>query len=204
MKVSHLNSTNLQFQQYWQDMLQGKENGLYQLFQQVYDQFYRFGMLSSQDSQLVKSSISSVFLELWTRRDSLPDVENVQGYLFICFKRELYRSIRKEDIQGQKLYEFNPILLTESSYEEALIGHELDAMRKERIKTALNTLSARQRQFIQQRFFEELTYEEIAEQSNTSVRTVYNTIHSAIGRLRSELADWELIFLLFIGLQGKF
>ncbi len=203
MKGSYLDSTQQQLKQFWQDMLLGKENGLYQLFQVVYDQFYRFGMLAVPDSQLVKSSISSVFLALWTKRDSLPEVDNVQGYLFICFKRELFRSIQKENSKNPTVGELSPGLLTESSYEDALIGHELDNLRKTRIKVALNTLSARQRQFIQQRFFEELSYEEIAEQSNTTVRTVYNTIHSAIARLRTELSDWEL-FLLFLIVVEKF
>lgn len=183
-------------QHYWQELRQDKENGLYQLYQAAYDGFYRYGMLSVSDPHLVKSAINSTFTDLWIKRQQLPEVDQVKAYLFICFKRQLFQLIRKESADLDRKDTLPQVLLTEASFEEALVGHELDALRKARIRKALAVLSARQRQFIQQRFFEDLSYEEIAELSTTSVRTVYNTIHSAINRLRQELGDTEWILLL--------
>ncbi|WP_290707933.1 sigma-70 family RNA polymerase sigma factor [Flavihumibacter sp. CACIAM 22H1] len=205
MKNELLNTPSPDYQQCWIDFRSDQETGLYTLYNHEYDRLYRYGMLSSQDPHLVKSAINSTFLDLWVRRAQLPEVENVKGYLFICFKRQLFQTLRKEQGRPLQLQDGSPVLLSEASFEDALIGHELDERRKIRIKKALACLSERQRQFIQQRFFEDMNYEEIAEQSNTSVRTVYNTIHAAINRLRAELGDADLlVILLLAGLPIKF
>ncbi len=187
------NQTTASYLQHWQAFRLHNEQSLYWLYHAEYDRFYRYGLLSAQDPHLVKSAINAVFIDLWTRRQSLPDVENVRGYLFICFKRRLFHALRAEKDNAVSLPENWPQHLAESSYEDALIGHELDARRKEQIRRALDTLTERQRSCIRMRFFEELSYEEIAEQTNTTVRTVYNTIHNAINRLRQELGDLPLL-----------
>ncbi|MCG7856659.1 sigma-70 family RNA polymerase sigma factor [Flavihumibacter sediminis] len=184
------------FQHHWNAFRQHQEAGLYQLYHLTYDSFYRYGMLSSADPHIVKTAINATFIDIWSKRSNLPEVENVKGYLFICFKRQLFQAIQKETEYYNREAQQPPTLLTESSFEEAMINHELDTLRKARIRTAMASLSTRQKQFIQQRFFEDLSYEEIAEQSNTSVRTVYNTIHSAINRLRTELGETEILLLL--------
>ncbi|GAO44201.1 RNA polymerase sigma factor [Flavihumibacter petaseus] len=195
--------TTASYQQHWQAFRMHNEQSLYWLYHAEYDRFYRFGLLSSPDAHLVKSAINTVFIDLWGRRTTLPEVENVRGYLFICFKRQLFHAIRREKDLTVELPANPPVILTESSYEDALIGHELDNIRREQIRKALDNLTERQRMFIRMRFFEELEYEDIAEQSNTSVRTVYNTIHNAISRLREELGDVPFV-LAWLTILKKF
>lgn len=177
---------------------QNDEQSLYWLYHAEFDRLYRFGLLSTQDPSLVKSAINAVFVDCWVRRPQLPEVDNVPGYLFVCFKRQLFHSLRAETNKAVTLPGDWPQHLAETYYEEAVVGHEPDDHRKALIRKALEALTPRQRDFIRLRFFEELDYEEIAEQSNTSVRTVYNTIHSALNRLRLQLGDimWLLACLL--------
>jgi RNA polymerase sigma-70 factor (ECF subfamily) len=183
-----------EYQNCWQAVRNNEENGLYRLYHAEYDRFYRYGMLSAKDPVLVKSAINTTFVNLWAKRHSLPEVENIRGYLFIWYKRQLFHELR-QSAAAQKGLAHDPenALLTESSYEDALVNHELDEMRKAHIRKAMSSLTERQRTFIQLRFFEELSFEEIAEQTNTSVRTVYNTLHTAINRLRVELGDAPLL-----------
>ncbi|MOA34946.1 RNA polymerase sigma factor SigV [compost metagenome] len=74
-----------------------------------------------------------------------------------------------------------------SSYEQLLIDREQDSERKQRMEAAINKLTARQKELIRLRFFEQLSYEEIAERTSISVRTIYNTIHTAINLMRQEV-----------------
>lgn len=184
-----------EYQDCWQAVRHNNENGLYRLYHAEYDRFYRFGILSAKDPVLVKSAINSTFVNLWAKRQTLPDVENVRGYLFIWFKRQLFQDIRQQATSNNRISSTEPsaTLLTESSYEDALVSHELDELRRALIRKAMSCLTERQRSFIRLRFFEELSFEEIAEHSNTSIRTVYNTIHTAINRLRQELGDTPLL-----------
>jgi len=182
----------------WASVRNNNEQALYQLYHQQYDGLYRYGIRVCRDTELVKDAINSLFAEIWQKRNTLPELDNVKGYVFIWFKRKLFKQL-KEQKAGSFINE--SILLNqepeERSYEEILIGIENNELLKEKIRRALDSLTARQKELIQLRFFEDLSFEEIAEKTNTSIRTIYNTIHAAINRLKTELRD-TAISLLFI------
>jgi len=74
-----------------------------------------------------------------------------------------------------------------------LIAFQETEEKKEKISRALNNLTKKQIEVIRLKFFENLTYSEIADKTSLSVRTVYNTIYMAIQQLRedSSLAENE-------------
>ena len=53
------------------------------------------------------------------------------------------------------------------------------------LKNAIAALPVRQRKLLQLRFYEHLAFEAIAESTSLSVRTIYNKLHEAIKKLRS-------------------
>ena len=52
---------------------------------------------------------------------------------------------------------------------------------------AINKLPARLRQLLLMKYYENLSYEEIADRTGLSLRTIYNKNHEAITRLRQDL-----------------
>jgi RNA polymerase sigma-70 factor (ECF subfamily) len=57
------------------------------------------------------------------------------------------------------------------------------------LKEALEKLSFRQKQLVNLKFFEGYSYEKIAETTQMSVKTAYNTLYDALKILREELKD---------------
>jgi RNA polymerase sigma-70 factor (ECF subfamily) len=172
----------------WNEIRYNNERALYQLYMHSYDHLFGYGIRSIQDTARVMECINEVFIEVWTKRDRLPAVEKVQGYLFIMFKRKLSRTInQKQLVFSIPDEDFIALSHNDCSYEDLLIAYQTEEETKNRVRQAVDKLSPRQKELIRLRYYEGLSLEEISEKLNISLRTIYNTIHSAITLLRKEL-----------------
>ena len=82
--------------------------------------------------------------------------------------------------------------LAEQSYEDYLVGQVCNEELAHVLKIAIAALPVRQRKLLQLRFYEQLGFEEIAERTSLSVRTIYNKLHEAIKKLRSNSSIQKL------------
>ncbi|MNL23244.1 RNA polymerase sigma factor SigV [compost metagenome] len=77
----------------------------------------------------------------------------------------------------------------EMSYEEFIVKVQTDELVRHKLKNALQKLTYRQKQLVHLKFFDGLSYEQIAEQTQQTIKTAYNTIYDALKILRKELKD---------------
>lgn len=172
----------------WDEIRYGNERALYQLYISSFDSLLRYGLHAFGDRIKAMDCINEVFTEIWTKRDRLPEVKQVKSYLFVIYKRKLSRPLqRKHVVYAIPEDELLPVSQSDASYEEMLIAMQSDEERKMLIRAALLKLTSRQRELIRMRFFNEMSMDDIADKLQLSLRTVYNTIHSAISILRKEL-----------------
>lgn len=185
----------------WKLLIEGEKQGLYACFSLFYDDLYRFGMSLYRNPELIKESIQNLFIELWKIRDKLADVGNIQQYVFTIYKRIIYKTNQK--YQGQDgtialdAEAISEQFISVNSYEAILIASQEDEHLKNRLKNALNSLSPRQKEIIQMRYFDCLSFKEIAVRTALTERTVYNTLHNAVNVLRETL----LFILIMINLD---
>ncbi|RAJ06634.1 RNA polymerase sigma-70 factor (ECF subfamily) [Chitinophaga skermanii] len=173
---------------YWNSARTGDKQALFALHSNTYFHLVRFGLKICGDDELVKDCINQLFLMLWDKRQSLPDVQQVRSYLFTCLRRQLldelaYRS--KMDAAHEQFSEEIP--RKELSYEEIIINVQQDEELKQKLHLALEQLSPRQKELIRLKFFEGMSYEQIAEQTTQTIKTAYNTVYDAIKQLRKIL-----------------
>ncbi|RBL89649.1 RNA polymerase sigma factor [Chitinophaga flava] len=183
---------------FWYEMQQDNEQGLYKIYHDLYDNFYHYGISVVLEKGIVKEAINDIFVDIWRKRHQLDMPENIQAYLFICFKRKLYKILTKTQ---------KGITLTDSQlfpepeelpYESVLIRQETDAQVKNKLEQMLALLTSRQKEFIRMRFYEDLSIEEIAVKTAATPRTIYNTIHNALVRIREVYTDATFIALLLL------
>lgn len=184
----------------WKLLIEGEKQGLYTCFSLFYDDLYRFGMSLYRNHELIKESIQNLFIELWKMRDKLAEVENIQQYVFTIYKRIIYKTHQKEtgkDSGNQvPLEEINEEHISVHSYEAILIASQEDQHLKKRLQFAMASLSPRQKEIIQMRYFECLSFKEISHKTSLTERTVYNTLHNAVNVLRETLLFiWIMINL---------
>ncbi len=174
----------------WCDFRKGNEKALYQLYQLYYSEMLRYGWSFSDDPGLIRDYINRTMMDLWKKREQLPEVQHPKAYIITCFRNKLL--YRKPDKGRLKLVpveaeQFSEEL-SEASCEDTLVElQEFEELRL-RIQQLMNGLSDRQKQILHLRFLEELSYEEISQKLDISVRTVYNSIHESIKQLKKQTA----------------
>jgi RNA polymerase sigma factor (sigma-70 family) len=174
-----------------------KEEAFYKLYRHYYHYLSIVGLKKGFDAETVKDSIHQVFLQLWEKRSSLGHISNPHSYLITVFLRKVYRQ--------EKLEAFtNPMTdlpaagfenLSLPSVEEQVIDREKAQRTTLVVQQYLEQLPPRQREIIYQKYFLGLSYQEIADASGLSTNTVYNTVYSAMDKLRSLLPRDLLLFL---------
>jgi RNA polymerase sigma factor (sigma-70 family) len=173
---------------HWEQMLLGDQKALLELYNNMYFHLIRFGLKINADDELVKDCVNQVFLNLWDKRERLPKVENVNAYVMTSLKRcmlDQLTYLNKTNIALNHLLAEEHT--SELSYEQILINVQNDDELKHKLRIALQQLTPRQMELIQLKFFEGLSYDQIAEKTSQTVKTAYNTIYDAIKSLRKLL-----------------
>jgi len=162
------------------------EGVLFSLMGLYYDDLFRYGIKFTADVEGTKDSLNQFFIHFWDNRDKLEKVDNLKAYLFVSFKRWLIAGLQQS--KKNRLVNLTDNLsdeLTEQSYEDYLVTQIRNEELALVLKNAIRTLPERQRKLLQMRFYEHLGFEEIAERTSLSIRTIYNKLHEAIKKLRS-------------------
>ena len=80
------------------------------------------------------------------------------------------------------------------SYEQLLIAFQQTEEDKAKLRKALKQLTKRQLEIIELKYYQNLTYTEIAAKTSLTPRTVYNMIYEAIRHLRECMYVITLLF----------
>lgn len=169
-------------------------------FRKLFHEHYRFlfavAIKMGADRELAKDVIQGLFLGLWEKRNRLKEILHWRAYLKRSLERDLIRAFDKK--KQNRPIEEDLILEPESpSYESLLIQKEQAGQSIKELKKALANLPGQEKQVLQMRFQEGLSYDEIAANTGKSKQTVYNQIHSAIKRLKDVLLCLLLIKAFF-------
>jgi RNA polymerase sigma factor (sigma-70 family) len=165
------------------------------LYRKYVQDLYNYGRKFTADADLVRDCIHNLFLELWNSRQSLDDVFVVKFYLFRGIRRKLIRAIsQKSTMRNLPPQEAFEITLP---YETLWIETQSAEEYKLHLLHTINQLSKRQREAIFLKYYENLSYEEVAEVMSVHIHTVYNLISLAIGKLREPVSkiSFTLAFL---------
>jgi RNA polymerase sigma factor (sigma-70 family) len=169
------------------------KNGDRQIFSFIYTanakDLYRYGTKITTDEELVRDSIQDLFIELWRNRQSLGETDSIKYYLRKGLRRKIIHQITysRKNIIRESLFDDYDMDVVVSSYEHALIINQQQQEQKEKIKAALEQLTRRQKQALALKFFDELSYTEIAGIMSLSHQSVYNLIHRALEILKNKL-----------------
>jgi RNA polymerase sigma factor (sigma-70 family) len=172
----------------WQRFKNGNDLAFSLLYKKYVQRLYNYGMHTCHDRDLVLDCLQDLFGRLWDKRDHIAEVEAVNFYLFKSFRRLLLNKL----VQNRKrsLLTLNsefPGFEFHSSLEDAIILEEATAQQVGQLKRAIETLTKRQREAIFLKFFNDLSYQDVAAVMEMNVASVYNVMTKAIDSLRKAL-----------------
>jgi|SRR5687768_15435803 len=160
----------------------GDKEALFSMMAFYYIDLFRYGIKFTADKDVTKDIIGQFFIHVWDHRQKFSAAENFKCYLIVAFKRfvidylrRISRQLNLSDYESQ-CYEY--------SYEDYIVAWQSEESVKALLYKAIQELPERQRELIQLRFYEQLSYKEIAVRTSLSIRTVYNKLHEAINKLR--------------------
>lgn len=172
---------------YWEQFISGDRLAFKQIYTWAFPSLYEYGMRRVSDEDVVRDAIHDIFVKLWEGRAKLSDIANPKHYLLVTLKNSLLNiQIREQRLSPLK---DDQDFQLQFDLEAQIINNELDKIRAEQLKQALEKLTAKQREVIYLRYFEELSYEEIQQLTHISVRNLYKLNHRAMESLK-EILSW--------------
>jgi RNA polymerase sigma factor (sigma-70 family) len=171
----------------WNSFKKGNELALSILYKRYVHRLYDYGMNSSKDHDLVLDCLQELFLRLWNKRQTVSNINVVKPYLYKSFRRLLIHQLVEQRKQLTFLAEQATAFEFTLSIESTLIEDEFKTERLKKLKTCIQSLTKGQREVIYLKFFNGLSYREIAEITEMQVDSVYNQVSKAIELLRKKL-----------------
>jgi RNA polymerase sigma factor (sigma-70 family) len=172
---------------YWLSMAGGDRNSFLTIYQDHYQALFCYGFTITTDKELTKDCIQELFLDIWKTRKTLnKNVSNVRSYLFTWLRRKISSALSRL-AKAKSILLMQDATLTQSCYVELLVAFQQSEEKKEQLSDALKKLTKKQLEIIRLKFFENLSYAEIAAKTSLAPRTVYNLIYEAIRHLREDM-----------------
>ena len=186
------------------------KRGDWEAYTSLYHAYYRllnnYGYKFTRDVNLIEDAIHDLFITLWTNRDNLGDPISVKNYLYKSIRNILFRKIKTES-RYFNFQEDDESIPFEVSHDHQLIMNEEEKRIQQTLKTVLHKLPARQQEIIFLRFYDGLSYEEIADIMCIHVSSAYKLLYKAIDNLQQSLGclslgAMEIVLRIIHGNQG--
>ena len=171
----------------WNSFKKGDWEAYTSLYHLYYGPLNNYGHKFTKDVDLIEDTIHDLFVRLWTNRSNLGDPISVKNYLFKSMRNVLFRKIKTQS-RFFNLPEDDESVPFEISFDSQLILNEEEQQRQKIIKDVLNKLPARQQEIIFLRFYDGLSYEEIADIMGINVNSTYKLLYKALESLKNSLA----------------
>jgi RNA polymerase sigma-70 factor, ECF subfamily len=168
------------------------ETAFDELFRKYYKKLVYFALKVVKNHDTANEVVQDLFVNFWEKRQQLEPKISLQAYLYRAVYNNCVHSIKKEkQIQGNELNQINEPV---EDFNNLLESTELEL----KIYALIDKLPTECQRIFKLSRFEELKYQEIANQLSLSVKTVETQMSRALKFLRLNLSDYikVLIFIL--------
>jgi RNA polymerase sigma-70 factor (ECF subfamily) len=173
----------------------GNEIAYEMIFKSYYQPLCRYAYTFLHDKEESEEVVQSVFISLWEKRSMLEIQTSFKAYLYRMVRNSCLNVIKHEKVKKQHVaHELAVAEVSYNSVSEKVYANELSL----KITEAMKALPEQCRLVFQLSRFEELKYQEIADQLNISIKTVENHMGKALKIMREQLKEYLPLFILFM------
>ncbi len=181
----------------WASFKSGNREVFEQIFRTHIRVLYKYGNRFTHDTALVEDCIQDLFLDLWRKRQSLGTTDSIKRYLLGSLRRRIIRKLQRKPVAQAHIDLEIHVFHLELNAEDAHIEAENDLAQQRALKEASAKLTNRQREVIYLKFFQEMSYEEIASVMEISYQSARNLVYAALKAIKKHMVLIKLLFLLF-------
>lgn len=179
----------------WLRISTNDQDAYAEAYRYYYKRFYNYGRKFSDNEHIIEDVVQETLLTIWDRRTSLASIEYPSTYFYTSFRNKLFEKLK----QHQRLV-LADITIDEPEFsaEHFIVAREQEGKLKEHLQKAMATLTDRQREAIFLRFYEGLSYEQVADVMNITVKATYKIMARSLQQLREhlDLSPGLLVILL--------
>ncbi|HSF55542.1 MAG TPA: RNA polymerase sigma-70 factor [Algoriphagus sp.] len=157
------------------------------LFKTYYQPLCRYANSYLKDPDGAEEIVQAAFIGFWEKRKTISIETSLKSYLYRAIRNACLNELKHEQVKQK--YFANESIKEEAKSEPAdhlAIHVELE----DKIRAAIQTLPEQCRLIFTMSRFEELKYQEIADQLNLSVKTVENQMGKALKIMRAQLKEY--------------
>ncbi|HWV69718.1 sigma-70 family RNA polymerase sigma factor [Chitinophaga sp.] len=182
----------------WARLCNGDREAFGEIYRRYFPLLFRYCVRFTTDRALVKDMLQDFFSQLYIQRAGLSLPVNLKSYLMVSARRKLFRYLDKSAHGPSSLEEGTASnFALEVSPESILINRQHTEQTTRLLQQKLDTLTLRQKEAIYLRFYEGLSYEEIADiMALKEVKYARTLIYRAIAELKELLAQNESALML--------
>lgn len=180
----------------WHALQKGDPSALGCIFDKYVYVLYSYGAQITKDYALIEDCIQDVFVELWQRHAALTYTTSIKFYLFKSLRRRILRKLNQQ--RSFAVTNTPPEEEVVFSYETQLIQQQSSEENQQKLLHVLNTLSEKQKKVIFLKYYDKLSYEEIAKIMSMDVKAVYDLVYHSIKTLKKHFQKAVLTLLFFL------
>ncbi|MCB1049260.1 MAG: RNA polymerase sigma-70 factor [Acidobacteria bacterium] len=167
----------------------GDEAAFAVLYQRYAQALFSFLWRKSGRDDLAEELVQECFTKVWRNRSNLQPTQSVRGYLYQTARNLLIDFLRRKENENQSLDETGDL--------EGSASHEWQVIQNKDIQDALKQLPPMQFKVFVLSRFDGLSYQEIADYFEISIKTVEGHMSRALRKLRDSLAHLLILFLVW-------
>lgn len=173
----------------------GDENAFEMIFREHYQALCCYANSFLQDRDEAEEVVQSSFLAIWEKRNTLFITSSLKSYLYRAVRNSCLNVIKHEKIKQVHVdHEMKVLSPADENTSDAVLSNELE----KQIYIAMQALPEQCLLVFKMSRFEELKYQEIADQLNISVKTVENQIGKALRIMREQLREYLPVLALLM------
>jgi RNA polymerase sigma-70 factor (ECF subfamily) len=182
-----------------QQVANGSEAAFTTLFEHYQPNIYSIAYKLTRQAPLAEETVQDVFLKIWVRRESLPQIEFFPAFLFKVAENTIYSTLRKlyREKEQKEAFRLQPAATALNYTEDAVLQKQYDQL----LDQAIARLPEKQRQTYELVRRQGLRREEAAVLLQVSPETVKSNLDQALRNIRAycmahtELSLYMLLFL---------
>lgn len=180
----------------WISIYEGDKTAYGEVFVYYFNRYCNYGKKFTDDTTIIEDAAQETMLTIWNKRETIPTIDQVAAYFYTSFRYILFNKLKQvKKTVGEEHFIEEP----QFSIDHFIIKKELDDELKIRLKNALSKLTDRQREAIFLKFYEGLSYDEVAAIMNISTKATYKIMARALGMLKENfgLSTSGILILIY-------
>ena len=181
----------------WDNLKKGDYNAFEQVYRQYFQPLYNYGKKLQPDIGLVEDTLQDLFIDIWNKRTSLSNTDNILPYMMVAFRRKLVKAIQKsKKISSSEPEEYQ--FESELAIDALLINQEINQEKKASLEKAFSQLSTRQKEVLYLKYYQDMDYEGISEIMELNYQSARNLVSRALTQLAKVLQVLLIFFHFFL------